>query len=126
MGKHVFLKVLVVTILMLILGVYLSPQKDIAIEEKAKSNVYPWQIELLASGHTRIFNITIGQSTLAQAEDVFNEKSEIILFVGDDSKSVVEAYFNLLKIAGLKSKMVITMTLSADKVKDMYQKEYKR
>ena len=120
MGKHVFLSVLAGTLLALVAGVYLMSFKD----PHASHAGYPWQIEQLASGHTRVFSLTIGQSTLGDAEKLFKGIAEITLFAAPESVSprpepVIEAFFSEVNIGGLKSKMVLTLDLPADEIETM-------
>ena len=118
MGKHVFLSVLGATILALLLGIYLSSLKAPEINQAG----FPWQIENLESGHTRVFSLIVGQSTLGDAEQVFKEFSTITLFVPEQSKAVIEAFFSEVKIAGLKSKMVMSIDLPADEIQAMFSR----
>jgi len=118
MGKHVFLSVLGATILALMLGVYLSSLKAPQTNHKG----FPWQVENLATGHTRVFGLTIGQSTLGEAEQLFKELSEITLFAPQQSAAVIEAFFSEVKISGLKSKMVMTIDLSTDEIQAMFNR----
>lgn len=118
MDKHVFLSVLGFTVLALVGGLYLSSFKQLDTEHAG----FPWQIEQLPSGHTRVFNLTIGQSTLSEAEKTFKEISEVSLFVPENSTAVIEAFFGEVKIAGLKSKMVMAIDLSAEEIEAMYNR----
>ncbi len=118
MSKHVFLKVLTASILAVLLGVYLSSFKQ---PQKAHAG-YPWQIEKLASGQTRVFSLTIGQSTLGEAENLFKERAELTLFSAKNSAPVIEAFFNEVTIANFKSKMVMSIELPVDEIQAMFNR----
>ena len=123
LGKNVFLSVLIFTILTLLLGVYLSSfQPDLEQNNAIPENIFPWQIEKTSTGKTRVFGLTIGQSTLNKAEQQFKEKAEITLFMPPDKPAVIEAFFNEVKIAGLKSKMIMSMQVSADDIQEMFKR----
>ena len=115
MGKHVFLSVLAATLVALVVGVYLSSFQD----PHADHAGYPWQIEQMASGHTRVFSLVVGESTLGEAEQVFKESAEITLFSAKDSLPVIEAFFAEVNIGGLKSKMVMSIDIPADEIERM-------
>ena len=118
MGKHVFLTVFGISILAVVLGVYVSSLK------KQEINVtgFPWQIENLPNGNTRVFNLTLGQTTIGEAEQLFREKAQINLFAPKKSAAVIEAYFDQLKVSGLKSKMVMSLDLSTETIQSIYNR----
>jgi len=120
MGNNVFLKVLAGSIVAVVLGVYLStlkvPEADIG---EHKNSVFPWQIERLPTGNTRVFGLTLGETSLGEAEQRFKEAADITLFVAKDAEPVIEAYFSQVKIAGLKSKMVMSLNVPLNQIESM-------
>ena len=110
MAKHGFLSVLFLTMLALGLGLFMSSYKD----PNAAHAGFPWQIERLENAQTRVFSLTLGQSTLAQAEQQFKEMAELTLFSRDGEGRSVEAFFGEIKIAGLKSKMVMAFEIDEE------------
>jgi len=131
MAKHVFLSVLGLTLLALVAGVYLSSLGDSPTDSAGfEHGAYPWQIEILPSGYTRVFSLTVGQSSLKDAEQLFKEMAEITLFIPIKNESesqtttssvaVVEAYFSSVKTAGLKAKMVMSMDVPSSAIDAMY------
>lgn len=120
MGNSVFLKVLAGSLLAIVLGVYLSTLKvPESSTGKGSTSVFPWQIEVLPSGSTRVFGITLGETSLGEAEQSFKEAAEITLFVAKEVDPVIEAYFSQVKIAGLKSKMVMSLNVPLSQVEAM-------
>jgi len=120
MENNVFLKVLGGSILAIVLGVYLTSLKVPEAEvNNFPNSVYPWQIELLASGNTRVFGLVIGETTLGEAEQSFKEAAEITLFVAKDAEPVIEGYFSQVKIGGLNAKMVLSIELAKEQVEVM-------
>jgi len=118
MGKHVFLSVLGASILALLLGVYLSSLKAPQTDHAG----FPWQLEILPSGQSRVFSLTIGESTLGEAEQVFQEYAELTLFSAPQSEPVIEAFFSEVKIGGLKSKMVMSIQLPTNEIQAMFDR----
>ncbi|TNF34729.1 MAG: hypothetical protein EP315_06820 [Gammaproteobacteria bacterium] len=116
--RNTFVNMFLISIIAVIAGVLLSyystPQHtDLGL---------PWQIETTADGSSRIFQIHLGNTTLHQAEVLFNETAEITLFAPRDQQAVIEAYFNDISIAGLKAKLVVTLDLSQDTINDIFNR----
>jgi hypothetical protein len=117
MGRHVFLSVLGASILLILVGMLVSMQ----MEERPNLG-FPWQVEAMPDGSTRVFQVHLGSTTLGEAEQAFQEAAEITLFDPRDQKPVVEAYFNDLFIGGLKAKMVASFDISDADVEAIYNR----
>lgn len=117
MFKYTFLTVLVVSLLAVVLGMYLSSDID-----KSQVLGFPWQIKNLPDGSTSVFQINIGKTTLAQTEKLFQETAEISLFKAKEKDAVVEAYFNKVLIGGLSSKIVVSFSVKKSQLMSMYNK----
>ena len=85
---------------------------------------FPWQIEHTASGATRVFGLTLGESTLQQAEQVFNAEAELSLFEPADEKRqrAIEAYFDKVALGGLSAKVVVVFDFSTKQLQAMYSR----
>lgn len=81
----------------------------------------PWQIER-ANGSTRVFGLTLGQSTLAEAEARFEEEAEVSLFATEQGEYEIEAYFDDIELSGLKAKVVIASAIAAPVAEKIYQR----
>lgn len=112
-----FLSVLGFSALALIVGMLLS------VPFGNDSNLgYPWQVDVLPDGSTRVFQLQLGNTTLAQAEQLFQDEAEMTLFDPRDQKPVIEAYFNDLFIGGLKAKMVVSFDLDDEDIEAIYNR----
>lgn len=118
LANHVFLKVLGLTTLALLAGVYLSSLKN----PNAEHAGFPWQVEVLESGHTQVFSVIIGQTSLGEAEKKLKESAELTLFSALDTPLVIEAFFGEVKIGGLKSKMVMSIDLPQAELESMFNR----
>lgn len=83
---------------------------------------YPWEVQVLDSGHSQVFSLTLGQSTLPQAEKLFREVAELTLFSDEGSEAAVEAFFEEVKIAGLKAKMVMAIDIPQSQLNGMFDR----
>lgn len=98
-AKHVFLSVLLFAIIALFAAQQLTdsgpPQQHAG---------FPWEVTVLESGHSQVFSLTLGQSTLSQAEKLFREVAELTLFSSDNSEPAVEAFLKKSKSPASKPK----------------------
>jgi len=85
---------------------------------------FPWQIEHTASGTTRVFGLTLGESSLQQAEQVFNAEAELSLFEPADKnhKRIIEAYFDKVTLGGLSSRVVVVFDFTVEQLQVMYDR----
>ena len=116
--NHVFLKVLGFTVLALLAGVYLTTLKD----PNEVHAGFPWQVKVLESGHTQVFSLIVGQTSLGEAEQQLKEIAELTLFSAEGMPSVIEAFFGEVKIGGLKSKMVMSIDLPQEELETMFNR----
>ncbi len=82
----------------------------------------PWKITHPTPETSRIFGITLGQSTLDDTEKAFKELSEISLFKTPEGKLLVEAFFDELNLNGLKAKFVLTIAVPEGELQGMYDR----
>ncbi len=82
----------------------------------------PWKISHPTPDTTRAFGITLGKSSLDQAEQIFKEKTEVSLFKTSEGKMLVEAFFDELNLNGLKAKFVFTVAVSPEEMTGMFNR----
>jgi hypothetical protein len=84
----------------------------------------PWNITHPTPETTRVLGITLGQSTLKDAEKIFKHEAEleISLFKPTDGKLGVEAFTDEVNFNGLKAKIVMNIGVPADELQGMYQR----
>jgi hypothetical protein len=67
----------------------------------------PWQIELLPNGGSRVFGLTLGQSTLADARARFGADMEMAVIAGKDEPGALEAYFAHVSAGVVTGKLIL-------------------
>jgi hypothetical protein len=82
----------------------------------------PWKISHPTPDTSRVFGITLGQTSLDQAEHIFKEKTEVSLFKTNEGKMLVEAFFDELNLNGLKAKFVFNIAIPAEELNGMYSR----
>jgi len=89
---------------------------------KQTPDTLPWAITHPAPGASRVFGITLGQSSLNDLERLFKEQTELSLFKSSDGKMLVEAFFDELNLNGLKAKFVLTIAVPQDELEGMFNR----
>lgn len=82
----------------------------------------PWHIEHPAPGVTRVFGLTLGLSTTADAEMHFLEEAKPSLFRSTDGHLVAEMFFEQVTLGGLKSRIVTTIAVPDSELQAMYER----
>ena len=85
-------------------------------------NDLPWHIEHPTPDTTRIFGLTLGSSTASEAEQRFHEEAQPSLFKSPDGQLVAEMFFEQVTLAGLKSRIVVNISVSAAELQAMYER----
>ncbi len=116
MKNKVFLSVLLGGLLLILIAIML-PASDID-----RGQFLPWQIEHTVGGGTRIFGITLGETTLDEAEQQMHGAAEITLFATPDGGHKVEAYFDKVVLGGFSAKIVMVMQLTQDETEAMFSR----
>ncbi len=114
MERHIFLGVLLVTLL----GIGVAMMVPMA--EDHRPEMLPWAIKTQPDGTSTVFGLNLGHSTLGEAEKRFALEAELSLFRAADGKMVVEAFFDNVTLTGLGAKLVLVMNLSDQQLQAMY------
>ena len=80
---------------------------------------FPWHVELVAPDTLRIFGLTLGVSTVADAELRFREAVTPGLFRQQDGTLAAEAYCERVRLAGLQAKVVLGIAASEEDLQAM-------
>jgi len=80
----------------------------------------PWEISIMQDGNPMVFAIHLGETTLAQAQDLLHEKAEIGVFSNTENEQLsAEAYFNSLNLGGLSAKVVLNLNVEQEALQTM-------
>ena len=80
----------------------------------------PWDATLDAEGRTRVFGLTLGQSTLADIQALFGEEGEINLFSPASGQYSVESYFEQIYLSSLRADFVVSLEAPQGTLAAMY------
>ena len=82
----------------------------------------PWQIEHPTPDATRVFGLTLGHTTPAEAEQRFHEEAKPSLFKSPSGQLAAEMFFEQVTLAGLKAKIVATIAVPDNDLQAMYER----
>jgi hypothetical protein len=82
----------------------------------------PWNIEHPTANSVRVFGLTLGESSAGAAAERFREEGKPSLFRDPDGRLVAEVFFEQVELAGLRSKVVVTIAVSEAELKEMYER----
>ena len=105
----------IVSVLFLV-GSFLKPA------DPKRNDDLPWHIEHPAPDSVRVFGLTLGESATNEAELRFKEEAKPSLFKSPDGKLVAEVFFEQVNLAGLPSKVVLTIDVPEAELKGMYER----
>ncbi len=116
MDTKIFFGVLSLSLLAIALGL-LIPVKNIQ-----NTSTLPWQVDINTQGYTRVFGLSLNQSTVNDAESQFASPAEISLFAEADGQQLIEAYFDKISLNGLRAKMILVIDFSPEQVQAIFQR----
>ncbi|MDO8465106.1 MAG: hypothetical protein Q7S46_07630 [Gallionella sp.] len=82
----------------------------------------PWHIEHPSPDTLRIFGLTLGKSNANEAELRFREEAKASLFKSQDGRLAAEMFFEQVTLAGMKSKIVLSIAVSDAELQGMYER----
>ncbi len=82
----------------------------------------PWLIEPTTDGSIRVFDLTLGESDLNEARQVFQHDPKISLFRSANGQFSVEAYFDRIILSGLKANVVMKLDIDQQTAAAMYER----
>ena len=121
-GTGRFLDTKIIALVLALSGIAFVVGVMLPGRETQQSGALPWQIERGADGATRVFGLTLGQSTLAQAEQAFQAAAEVSLFDSPRKARAVEAYFDKVSTGGLRAKLVLVIQLPPERLQALYER----
>jgi len=82
----------------------------------------PWKITHPTPDTTRVFNVTLGVTSLGEVEKTFKEVAEISLFKPSKGGKSVEAFYEEVNFNGLKAKIIMTIAVPSEELQGIYER----
>lgn len=85
----------------------------------------PWQVDLLADGHSRVFGITLDGSTLADVRTTVNADLLLAVVATGNETGALEAYIEAFNAGPVTGRLFVTLDASADTLAGFKQRSPK-
>jgi len=82
----------------------------------------PWNITHPTPDTSRVFDVTLGVTSLAEVEKTYKELTEISLFKPSKGVLSVEAFYEEVNFNGLKAKIILTIAVPVAELQGMYER----
>nr|VFK50210.1 MAG: hypothetical protein BECKTUN1418E_GA0071001_100154 [Candidatus Kentron sp. TUN]VFK50789.1 MAG: hypothetical protein BECKTUN1418D_GA0071000_10029 [Candidatus Kentron sp. TUN]VFK51289.1 MAG: hypothetical protein BECKTUN1418F_GA0071002_100154 [Candidatus Kentron sp. TUN] len=83
---------------------------------------FPWRIEVRPDGLSRVFGITLGKSTLEDAQRIFRDTGDIKMFVSPENQIALEVFFKSVNLNGIRGKFVLGLSSGEETMKAMLER----
>ncbi len=113
--KKLFLSILGMSLLILVIALLIPGGKP-----PDSNPLLPWHIKIDASGTTKVFDLTLGQSTMEDARKIFRSDGKINIFVSTDNVTSIEAFFDHVVLSGLNANVILSLSLDPETLNAMY------
>jgi hypothetical protein len=87
-----------------------------------RSDDFPWHIEHPTPDSVSVFGLTLGKSSANEAEQRFKEEAKPSLFKSPEGKMIAEIFFEQVDMAGLRSRVVLTIDVPEQELVGMYER----
>ena len=91
-------------------------------DERAGLKLYPWDVSRDTAGRVRVFDLTVGESTLADVRALLGEEGKINLFENPDGSHSVEVYFDDIVLSNLRADWLVTLDLPEERLTALYER----
>ncbi|TVO69436.1 hypothetical protein [Denitromonas ohlonensis] len=118
---------LIVAILSLIVLAILAPLAFMpsADDIHSQQSALPWQIEVDAQGRSKVFGLTLEQSTLGEARERFGLDLTVAIVTAPGETGALEAYLSSAQLGFVTGKLVLTIAVAGDELDRMRQRAVK-
>ena len=116
-------------ILILIAGAvaaFVALRPEIDRSAQAPVEGLPWQIEVLADGHSRVFGLELPQSLLADARERFGDGMKIGIVAAQGEAGALEAYYDSVTAGIILGKMILVAQIDPHTLNGMRERSVDR
>jgi len=82
----------------------------------------PWDITIDDNGNAKIFNLTLNQNTLSDAQKEFSKVAKVSMFASPQGDYTIEAYFERLYISGIRADLILTLDINQETAAQMFER----
>jgi len=74
----------------------------------------PWQIDRLPDGNTRVFGITLGQTTFGEAIELLGKDMDLAIIAAPGETGSLEAYYSHYSAGPITGKLILVLDIAPD------------
>ncbi len=117
MERKIFLSVFIAALSAVALAILLPGGRT--VDEHPR---LPWLIQVDEMGYSTVFGLTLGRSTLAEAQEAFQEQGKTNLFVSPEPRFYFETYFKGLYLDSIRADMVFSLEVNQATAEQLYDR----
>ena len=84
----------------------------------------PWQIDKLENGDTRVFGITLGQTTLGEAIELLGDDMDLAIIAPPGETGSLEAYYSHYSAGPITGKLILVLDIRMDALEAMRERGF--
>ena len=117
MERKIFLSVFIAALIAVALAILLPGGRT--VDEHPR---LPWLIQVDERGQSTVFGLTLGRSSLAEAQEAFQEQGKTNLFISPAERFYFETYFKGLYLGGIRADMVFSLDVDPATALQLYDR----
>lgn len=106
-------KIIIISILVIFVLFFVFSEKT--GNNKPVVQTYPWQIDILADGKSRVFGVVLEETLLKEVDAILNSAPKMALFEANNKLSL-EAYYKNVSLGGLTGSFIFTINASVQQL----------
>ena len=84
----------------------------------------PWQIDILPEGNTRVFGITLGQTTLGEAIALLGDDLDLAIIAAPHETGALEAYYSRYSAGPITGKLFLILDIAPEALAPMRERAF--
>jgi hypothetical protein len=84
----------------------------------------PWQIDTLPNGKTRVFGITLHQTTLGEAIALLGDDMDLAIIAAPGEAGSLEAYYSHYSAGPITGKLILVMDIAPDALASLRKRAF--
>jgi hypothetical protein len=84
----------------------------------------PWQIDNLPNGNTRVFGITLEQTTLGEAIELLGDDMDLAIIAAPGEAGSLEAYYSHYSAGPITGKLILVLDIAPDVLPAMRERAF--